>query len=157
MVRLVLPPVSICAGKKWPPALHQRYYPALNLRPAINLVDGERELLAGFAEFSLPLYQDLTASVAGRADRYDDFGSAFSPKLGLHYVLNEDWLLRNLLVTWLPRPLAAGNCQTAIRSVTAAPLTRKIHRNQAHAAVIPVCAPVTLSCNRNGRTILMPV
>lgn len=64
------------------------------LRPAINLVYGERKLLAGFAEFSLPLYQDLTASVAGRADRYDDFGSAFSPKLGLHYVLNEDWLLR---------------------------------------------------------------
>jgi iron complex outermembrane receptor protein len=64
------------------------------LRPAINLVYGERKLLAGFAEFSLPLYQDLTASVAGRADRYDDFGSAFSPKVGLHYVLNEDWLLR---------------------------------------------------------------
>ncbi len=64
------------------------------LRPAINLVNGERDLLAGFAEFSVPLVEQLTASVAGRADRYDDSGSAFSPKLGLHYVLNDDWLLR---------------------------------------------------------------
>ncbi|RVU40130.1 TonB-dependent receptor [Rheinheimera riviphila] len=64
------------------------------LRPAINLVKGERELLAGFAEFSVPLYTDLTASVAGRADHYDDSGSAVSPKLGLHYVLSDDWLLR---------------------------------------------------------------
>jgi len=64
------------------------------LRPAINLVKGEREIKAAFAEFSIPLLQDLTASVAGRSDHYDDFGNAFSPKVGVHYVLAEDWLVR---------------------------------------------------------------
>ena len=64
------------------------------LRPAINLVKGERTVSAAFAEFSLPLYTDLTASLAGRLDHYDDFGRAFSPKAGVHYVLAEDWLLR---------------------------------------------------------------
>jgi iron complex outermembrane receptor protein len=64
------------------------------LRPAINLVNGERQLSAGFVEFSLPLYQDFTTSLAGRLDHYDDFGSAFSPKIASHYVLADDWLLR---------------------------------------------------------------
>lgn len=64
------------------------------LRPAINLVRGERTVSAAFAELSLPLYTDVTASIAGRLDHYDDFGRAFSPKAGVHYVLAEDWLLR---------------------------------------------------------------
>ncbi|SEH56274.1 iron complex outermembrane recepter protein [Rheinheimera pacifica] len=64
------------------------------LRPAINLVDGKREVIAAFTEFTIPLLTDLTLSAAGRADHYDDFGSAFSPKIGAHYVLNDDWLLR---------------------------------------------------------------
>ncbi|CAM5219863.1 TonB-dependent receptor plug domain-containing protein [Alishewanella longhuensis] len=64
------------------------------LRPAINLVDGKREVIAAFTEFTIPLLTDLTLTAAGRADHYDDFGSAFSPKIGAHYVLNNDWLLR---------------------------------------------------------------
>ncbi|MFC0049586.1 TonB-dependent receptor plug domain-containing protein [Rheinheimera tilapiae] len=64
------------------------------LRPAINLVKGERTVSAAFAELSLPLYTDLTASIAGRLDHYNDFGRSFSPKAGVHYVLAEDWLLR---------------------------------------------------------------
>lgn len=64
------------------------------LRPAINLVKGERNVSAAFAEFSLPLYEHLTSSIAGRIDHYDDFGSAFSPKIASHYVLADDWLLR---------------------------------------------------------------
>lgn len=64
------------------------------LRPAINLVDAEREVVAGFIEFDLPLYEDLTVNAAVRADHYDDFGSAFSPKISTHYLLANDWLLR---------------------------------------------------------------
>lgn len=64
------------------------------LRPAINLVKGERKVSAAFVEFSLPLYEQLTTSLAGRLDHYDDFGSAFSPKIASHYVLADDWLLR---------------------------------------------------------------
>ncbi|WNO60211.1 TonB-dependent receptor [Rheinheimera sp. MMS21-TC3] len=64
------------------------------LRPAINLVDGKRAVWAAFAELSVPIIDNLTADLAGRYDHYDDFGSAFSPKLGVHYVFNDEWLLR---------------------------------------------------------------
>ncbi len=82
------------AAKKWMLVLRLKLLSGTELRPAINLVKGEREIKAAFAEFSIPLLQDLTASVAGRSDHYDDFGNAFSPKVGVHYVLAEDWLVR---------------------------------------------------------------
>ena len=64
------------------------------LRPAINLINGQREVLAGYAELDLPLYEGLNVNTAVRADKYDDFGSAFSPKLSIQYLVNDDWLLR---------------------------------------------------------------
>ncbi|RAK01426.1 TonB-dependent receptor plug domain-containing protein [Aliidiomarina maris] len=64
------------------------------LRPAINLIRGERDVIAAFAELELPLLDGLTVNTALRADHYDDFGSAVSPKLSSHYLLHNDWLLR---------------------------------------------------------------
>lgn len=64
------------------------------LRPAINLINGEREVFAGFVELELPLLADLSLNTALRADHYDDFGSAVSPKVSAHYILADDWLLR---------------------------------------------------------------
>ncbi len=64
------------------------------LRPAINLIDGDRRVAAAFFEFSLKPWESVEVQLAGRGDRYDDFGSAFSPKLGLRWQLAQDWLLR---------------------------------------------------------------
>lgn len=64
------------------------------LRPAINLISGSRKVLAAYAELDLPLYEDLIVNAAIRGDDYDDFGSAFSPKVSFHYTLADDWLLR---------------------------------------------------------------
>lgn len=64
------------------------------LRPAINLIDGEREVVAGYVEVDLPLLENLTVNTAVRADYYDDFGSAVSPKISAHYLLSDAWLLR---------------------------------------------------------------
>ncbi|MDT1898666.1 TonB-dependent receptor, partial [Acinetobacter baumannii] len=50
------------------------------LRPAINIIDGSRDVAALFAELNVPLLKDLNLNLAGRGDHYDDFGSAFSPK-----------------------------------------------------------------------------
>jgi iron complex outermembrane receptor protein len=55
------------------------------LRPAINVVNGERQVSAAYAELSVPLHRTLELQVAGRGDHYDDFGKAFSPKVALRW------------------------------------------------------------------------
>lgn len=64
------------------------------LRPAINLINGERDVLAAFAELELPLFEDFTLNTALRADHYDDFGSSVSPKISVRYLIADDFLLR---------------------------------------------------------------
>ncbi|UHQ24510.1 TonB-dependent receptor [Lysobacter sp. 5GHs7-4] len=64
------------------------------LRPAINLIDGQRRVSAAFVEFSLKPFENVEVQLAGRGDHYSDFGSAFSPKLGVRWQPSEDWLLR---------------------------------------------------------------
>ncbi|QQP96149.1 TonB-dependent receptor [Lysobacter enzymogenes] len=64
------------------------------LRPAINLIDGDRRVAAAFFELSLKPWQQVEVQLAGRGDHYSDFGSAFSPKLGVRWQLNDDFLLR---------------------------------------------------------------
>ncbi|SFM57662.1 TonB-dependent receptor [Rugamonas rubra] len=62
------------------------------LRPAINIIKGTRDVAAVFAEFNAPVVKDLNVNVAGRADHYSDFGSAFSPKASVRYQAAQ-WLL----------------------------------------------------------------
>ncbi|STQ90840.1 TonB-dependent receptor [Iodobacter fluviatilis] len=62
------------------------------LRPAINIIDGERKVSAVFAELNIPVIKDLNVNLAARADHYSDFGNAFSPKASARYQA-ADWLL----------------------------------------------------------------
>ena len=62
------------------------------LRPAINIIDGKRDVAALFAELNVPVLTNLNLNLAGRADRYDDFGSAFSPKASARWQA-APWLL----------------------------------------------------------------
>jgi len=62
------------------------------LRPAIDIIQGSREVNAAYAEFNVPLLSTLEANVAGRLDHYSDFGNAFAPKFSLRYQ-PLDWLL----------------------------------------------------------------
>ena len=57
----------------------------LQVRPAIAEVHGERKVSAAYAEVIVPLASTLELSAAARADHYDDFGDAFSPKIGLRW------------------------------------------------------------------------
>ncbi|MDV3469708.1 TonB-dependent receptor [Stenotrophomonas sp. C3(2023)] len=57
----------------------------LQVRPAIAEVHGERKVSAAYAEANVPLASKLELSLAARADHYDDFGDAFSPKIGLRW------------------------------------------------------------------------
>ena len=50
-----------------------------------NGASGERNTFAGFTELSLPVLKDLELQVAARAERYSDFGSATTGKLGFKW------------------------------------------------------------------------
>ena len=47
--------------------------------------DGKRRNAAGYVELSLPAAKALEFQLAGRQDKYSDFGSAFSPKIGMKW------------------------------------------------------------------------
>lgn len=66
----------------------------LQVRPAIAAVDGERDVVALYAEFNVPIVQGLELQLAGRGDDYSDFGSAFSPKAGLRWQALDTLLVR---------------------------------------------------------------
>lgn len=64
--------------------------------------NGERDIVAGFAEFYAPIVSNamaipgihkLEAQLAVRAENYSDFGSTVNPKIGLAWQPVPDWLL----------------------------------------------------------------
>ncbi|WP_233492806.1 TonB-dependent siderophore receptor [Chromobacterium sp. ATCC 53434] len=67
------------------------------LRPALDLINGARNVQAAYAELNAPLTSALSLNAAARADHYSDFGSAFSPKLGLRYQPLQSLTLRGTL------------------------------------------------------------
>jgi iron complex outermembrane receptor protein len=50
-----------------------------------NSAFGGRNVKAGFFEVLFPILDNLEASLAGRYDRYSDYGSDFSPKLSMRW------------------------------------------------------------------------
>lgn len=66
----------------------------LQVRPAIAAVDGERDVSAVYAEFNFPVFEGLDLQLAGRGDYYSDFGSAFSPKIGLRWEIFDNLAFR---------------------------------------------------------------
>ena len=60
----------------------------------ITQIEADREILAAFAELSLPLHRTLEAQLALRVDDYSDFGSTVNPKLALAWRPAPAWLVR---------------------------------------------------------------
>ena len=48
-------------------------------------ITGRRKAAAAFAEFSIPIVKNLELTLAGRFDKYNDFGNTFNPKAALRY------------------------------------------------------------------------
>lgn len=97
LLQLPAGPLGIAVGAQWRREKMDSHtstavLSGTELRPAINIIDGERDVAALFAELSAPLARDLTLNLAGRADRYDDFGRAFSPKASVRWQ-PQSWLL----------------------------------------------------------------
>jgi iron complex outermembrane recepter protein len=55
---------------------------------------GSRTLTSGYAEFSIPVFKNMELQVAGRTDRYSDFGSSSTPKVAFRWNPVKELLLR---------------------------------------------------------------
>lgn len=56
--------------------------------------DGDRDSKSAYAEFAIPIRDDLELQLAGRFDHYSDFGDNFNPKIGLRWQPRDDLLMR---------------------------------------------------------------
>ena len=75
--------------------------------------DGSRRTTAAYAEFNVPIVAKLEASLAAREDHYSDFGSAFSPKIGLKFQPIPELLLRTTASKGFRAPSLPENSQSA--------------------------------------------
>jgi outer membrane receptor protein involved in Fe transport len=57
-------------------------------------VAGERDMKSGYVEVSLPFAKGWETQLAVRSDRYSDFGDATTPKVGISYRPNKQFLAR---------------------------------------------------------------
>lgn len=65
---------------------------------------GSRSSTAVYGEFSIPILKNLELTLAGRYDKYSDFGNTFNPKIGLRYQPVKEILLRGSANTGFRAP-----------------------------------------------------
>ena len=65
---------------------------------------GKRDVYAGFFELNVPLVKSLDVTVAGRYDKYSDFGKTFNPKASFRFEPSKAFLLRGSYSTGFRAP-----------------------------------------------------
>jgi iron complex outermembrane receptor protein len=86
-----------------------------------SITNGSRNVIAAYAEANLPLTKALEFQVAARMDRYSDFGSSSSPKVGFKWTPMSAVLFRGAWSKGFRAPTLTENTQTS--SLTFATLT----------------------------------
>ena len=74
---------------------------------------GARNVGAGYFEFSAPLFKSLELDIAGRGDKYSDFGSAFSPSARIKYTPFKELAFRASWGKGFRAPTLAENSQSS--------------------------------------------
>jgi iron complex outermembrane recepter protein len=75
--------------------------------------EGSRTNTAGFFEFALPATKELEFQIAGRYDRYSDFGNAFSPKAGFKFSPSKTVALRGSVSRGFRAPTLPENAKSS--------------------------------------------
>ncbi|MBL8517208.1 MAG: TonB-dependent receptor [Betaproteobacteria bacterium] len=81
--------------------------------------DGSRSNTAGFVEFSAPVSKSLELQLAGRYDKYSDFGNAFSPKLAFKWTVDKTLAIRGAVSRGFRAPTLPENSKSAATFFTA--------------------------------------
>ncbi len=77
--------------------------PSLGVDPDSD-VKGDRDVKAAYVEMNFPILKSLELTLAGRYDRYSDFGNTFNPKVGLRYQPTRQVLVRGSYNTGFRAP-----------------------------------------------------
>jgi iron complex outermembrane receptor protein len=65
---------------------------------------GSRKVYAAFVELNMPVLKNLEINLAGRYDKYSDFGDTFNPKIGIRYQPTPQLVLRGSANTGFRAP-----------------------------------------------------
>ncbi len=109
---------------------------------------GQRDIYSVFAEFVVPITNQLETDAAIRFDKYSDFGSSFNPKLSLKYTLNEHILFRASTGTGFKAPRFRRLYGKSSNGVTYF-IDRKYCANNNISPCDEIEAPYSLSSNPN--------
>ena len=66
--------------------------------------EGKRNVYAGFFELNVPIIKSLDVTIAGRYDKYSDFGKTFNPKASFVFKPVPEFLLRGSFSTGFRAP-----------------------------------------------------
>jgi iron complex outermembrane receptor protein len=100
LAQLAAGPLAMAVGAEWRKEKFTFDLQPIALQAASSGLElaqdtqGDRKVYAAFAEFGIPIARGLEATVAGRFDRYSDFGSTFNPKVALRYQPTRQFLVR---------------------------------------------------------------
>ncbi len=75
--------------------------------------DGSRNASALYMEMSVPATKGLELQLAGRSDNYSDFGSAFSPKVGIKFTASPRLALRASMAKGFRAPTLVENANSS--------------------------------------------
>jgi iron complex outermembrane recepter protein len=94
--------------------------PSLGVDPDSD-VQGDRDVQAAYIEMNFPILRSLDLTVAGRYDKYSDFGNTFNPKVGVRYQPTKQFLVRGSFNTGFRAPTLYEIYQPASLTFTSDP------------------------------------
>ncbi len=83
---------------------------------------GSQTVQAAFVELSAPVLKNFELSAAGRVDRYNQFGSSFTPKFGAKWTILPQLALRGTFARGFRAPSIAEGGNSGTGTATLAPL-----------------------------------
>ncbi len=79
----------------------------------IASADGSRNVSTIFAELSLPVIKSVEVQLAGRYDRYSDYGSSFTPKIAASWAANSSLKFRGSFARGFRAPSLTENSKSS--------------------------------------------
>lgn len=108
---------------------------------------GSRNSTSGFIEFSVPVMKTLELQLAGRTDRYSDYGNSTTPKIAMRWQPNKQVLMRASYAQGFRAPSLPEIAESSSFSFVTLRDARRCAINDAYCATVSL--PVTTAANPN--------
>jgi iron complex outermembrane recepter protein len=80
--------------------------------------DGDRNVFSAFAELRLPILKNLEVQLAGRTDRYSDYGRSSIPKIGAAWAVSPSFKLRGTYAEGFRAPSLTEITKSSVSAFT---------------------------------------